>query len=85
MKNLLTQWETKKENLKTSGNMPLIDGEHCGDVLLINSKHSGDLLLIERELAELEDNAEYASLPKLTKLVKKLSNLIRTGKKKLIA
>ena len=52
-------------------------------MLLINSKQSGNVLFIDRKLAELEDDAEYASFPKLTKLVKKHSNLTRTGKKKL--
>ena len=40
------------------------------------------MLLIDRKLTKLENNAEYASLLKLTKLVKKLSNLTRIRKKK---
>ena len=40
------------------------------------------MLLINRELAESENNAECTSPPKLTELVKKPSNLIKTGKKK---
>ena len=40
------------------------------------------MLLIDRELAELEDDAECASFLKLTKLVKKSSNLTKTGEKK---
>ena len=35
------------------------------------------------KFTELENNAEYASFPKLTELVKKLSNLTKTGKEKL--
>ena len=69
MKNLLTQWETEEENRKISGDMPLID-----------SKHNGNMLLINRKLVELENDAEYASFPKLIKLVKKPFNLIKTGK-----
>ena len=51
-------------------------------MLLIDSKHNGNVLLIYRKLAELEDDAECAPLSKITKLVKKLSNLTRTGKEK---
>ena len=83
MKNLLTQWETEEKNQMTGGNVLLIDKEHSGDMLLIDGKPSGDVLLIDRKLVELEDDAEYASLPKLTKLMKKPSNLTRTGKEKL--
>ena len=36
MKNLLTQWETKKKNQKTGGNVPLINKEHNGNVLLLD-------------------------------------------------
>ena len=82
MKNLLTQWKTKKENLKTGGNVLLIDKDQNSDMLFIHSKHNGNVLLIDRKLAELKDDAECASFPKLTKLVKKTSNLTRTGKKK---
>ena len=49
MKNLLTQWETEKENQKTSGDVPLIDREHNGNVLLLDGKHNGDVLLIGRK------------------------------------
>ena len=62
--------------------MPLIDKEHHSNVLFIDSKHSGNMLLIDRKLAKLENDAKCASLPKLTELVKKPSNLTRTGKKK---
>ena len=48
MKNFLTQWESKEENQKTGGNVPLIDREHNGDVLLIDREHNGDMLLIDR-------------------------------------
>ena len=41
------------------------------------------MLLIDRELRELEDDTKCAFLLKLTKLVKKSSNLTRIGKKKL--
>ena len=82
MKNLLTQRKIEEENQKTGGNMPLIDNEHNSNVLLIDSKNSGNVLLINRKLAKLEDDAECASFPKLTELVKKPSNLTRTGKKR---
>ena len=82
IKNLLTQWETKKEDLKTGGNVPLINREQSGNVLLLDSKHSGDVLLINRKLVELENDAECKSFLKLTELVKKPSNLTRTGKEK---
>ena len=49
MKNFLTQWESKEENQKTGGNVPLIDREHNGDILLLDGKHNGDVLLIGRE------------------------------------
>ena len=39
--------------------------------------------LINKVLAELEDDAEYAYLPKLTELVKKPSNLTKIRKEKL--
>ena len=71
MKNLLIQWENEKENRKIGGSIPLID-----------KIPNGNLLLIDRKLAELEDNTEYTSLPKLKELVKKPSNLTRIGKKK---
>ena len=61
--------------------MPLINREHNNNVLFINSKHSGNVLLIDKKLAELENNAECASFAKFTELVKKPSNLTRTGKK----
>ena len=82
MKNLLTWWETEEKNRKISGNMPLIDRKHSSKVLLIDRKCSENVLLINKELAELENNAECAFFPKFTKLVKKPSNLIKTGKKK---
>ena len=47
-----------------------------------NRKIGGNVLLINRKLAELEYDAKCASLIKLTKLVKKHSNLTKTGKKK---
>ena len=51
-------------------------------MFLIDEKRSGDVLLIDIKFAELEDDVECASLTKLTKLVKKLSNLTRIGKEK---
>ena len=77
--------------------MPLIDREHDSNELLLDGKQSGDVVLINKRLAELEDdaefasfpklkelenNAEYTSLPKLTELVKKHFNLTRTEKEK---
>ena len=50
MKNLLTQWETEKENQKTDGNMSLIDKEQNSNVLFIDGKYSGNMLLIDRNL-----------------------------------
>ena len=47
-----------------------------------NQKTGGNVPLIDRAFAKLEDNAKCASLPKLTELVKKPSNLTRTGKEK---
>ena len=49
---------------------------------LIDREHNGNMLLIDRKLAELEEDAECASLPKLTKLMKKSSNLTKIVKKK---
>ena len=40
------------------------------------------MLLIDKELAKLEDDAECASLPKFTELMKKPFNLTKTGKEK---
>ena len=51
-------------------------------MLLIDREISGNVLLLDRKLAELKDDAECAFLPKLTKLMKKASNLTRIGKKK---
>ena len=82
IKNLLTQGETEEEIRKIGGNVPLIDRKYSGKILLIERKHSSDELLINRKLVELEDNTECASPSKLTKLVKKLSNLTRIGKEK---
>ena len=62
--------------------MPLINREQIGNILLIDRKCNGNMLLINRKLAELEDDAKYAFLQKLIKFVKKLSKLIKTGKKK---
>ena len=45
-------------------------------------KISGSMPLIDKKLAELEDDAKYASLPKLIKLVKKSSNFTKIGKEK---
>ena len=69
-------------NREYNGNILLIDSKYNGVVLLIDSEHNSNILLIDRKLVELENNAECASLPKLTKLVKKPSNLTRLGKKK---
>ena len=52
--------------------MPLIDREHNSNMLLIDRKYSGNILLIDKELTKLEIDAECASLPKLTELVKNL-------------
>ena len=90
MKNLLTQWETKEENLKINLMKNLLTQWETeeenqttgGDVLLIDREHRGNMLLINRKLAELEDDAECASLPKFTELMKKPPNLTRTGKEK---
>ena len=112
MKNILTQWKTEEENQKTSGDVLLIDREYSGNILLLDGKYNGNVLLIDRNFVELEDDAECASFPKLTKLedvaecaslpklteleddaecaslpklielVKKPSNLTRTGKEK---
>ena len=82
MKNFLTQWETKEKNRKIGGNVQLIDRERSGNMLLIERKCSSNMLLINRKLAKLENDAEYASLPKLIKLVKKPSNLTRIRKEK---
>ena len=93
MKNLLTQWEIEEKNRKIGGKQPLIDREHSGNVLLINSKHgsnillldskhSGNVLLIDKELVELEDDAECASLLKLTEFMKKHFKQTKTGKEK---
>ena len=48
----------------------------------MNRERSCNVLFINKEPAKLEDDTECASLPKLTKLVKKLSNLTKIGKKK---
>ena len=61
--------------------MPINRTPNSG-VLLINRAFSNGILLIDRTLAKLEDNAKCASLPKLRELVKKPSNLTRTGKEK---
>ena len=82
MKNLLTQWEIEEENRKIDGNLPLIDRKLNGNMLFIDKQLNSNMLLINREPVELEDDAKCASLPKLTELVKKSSNLTRTGKKK---
>ena len=59
-----------------------MDREHSGNVLLIDRKCSSDVLLIDQKLVKLKDDAKYESLLKLTKLVKKLPNLINIRKKK---
>ena len=93
MKNFLTQWEAEEKNRKIGGNIPLIDRKHSGNMLfidrerngnmlLIDKERSGNMLLIDRELIDLQDDTKCASLPKLIELVKKLSNLTRTRKKK---
>ena len=71
IKNLLTQEKTEEENQKIGGGVPLIDRELSGNILLIN-----------REFVELKNDVKYTSLPKLTELVKKSSNLTKTGKEK---
>ena len=50
---------------------------------LIDRELGGGILLIDRKFVELEDNAKYESLPKLTKLMKKSFNLNKTREKKL--
>ena len=82
MKNFLTHWEIEEENRKIGGNVPLIDRKHGGNILFIHRKSGGNVLFIDRELAGLEYDADYACLLKLTKLIKKPSNLIKTEKKK---
>ena len=62
--------------------MLLINSKHNANVLLIDSKHSGNVLLINKKLAKLENDAECASSPKFTELVKKPSNRTKTGTKK---
>ena len=52
-------------------------------MLLIDKKLRDSVLFINRELAELKEDTKYAPLLKLTKLVKKSSNLTKTGKEKL--
>ena len=47
-----------------------------------NQKTGDNMPLIDRALAELEDDAECVSFPKLTELVKKPFSLTRTGKEK---
>ena len=48
-----------------------------------NWKIGGNVPLIDRELAKLGNDAKCAPFPKLIELIKKLSNLIKTRKKKL--
>ena len=48
-----------------------------------NRKIVDNVLLINGELAKLKDDAECVFLLKLIELIKKSSNLIRTGKEKL--
>ena len=71
MKNILTQFETEKKNQNIGDSVPPID-----------RASNGHMLFIDRALAELEDDAECASLPKLIELVKKSFSLTRTGKEK---
>ena len=71
MKNLLTQSKTEEENQNIGGSVSPID-----------RTPNGGELFIDGTLIELKDDAECASLPKLTKLVKKPSNLTRTRKEK---
>ena len=95
MKNLLTQWKTEKKNLGINLMKNLLTQWKTEEK---NQKTGGDVPLINRKLAELEDNAEcaflpkltelendaeYASFPKFIELVKKPSNLTRTRKVKL--
>ena len=82
IKNFLTQWETKEKNRKIGGNVPFIDRNHNGNILFIDWKCSDNILLINRKHIELKDDAKCISLSKLIKLVKKPSNLTRTGKEK---
>ena len=51
-------------------------------MLFIDKKLGGDVLLIDRKLAKLEDDAKYIFFSKFIELVKKPSNLTKTGKKK---
>ena len=79
MKNILTQWETKEENLRTNLMKNLLtqwgteeeNRKIGGNVLLIDREHSGKVLLRDKRLAEWEDNAKCVSLLKFTELVKK--------------
>ena len=78
----------------TGSNVPFINREHNSNVLLLDGEHSDNVLLINREHPMamcysqiesthiLENDAECASLPKLTELVKKPFNLTKTGKEK---
>ena len=79
MKNLLTQWETEEENLAINLIKNLLTYWETEEE---NQKTGGDLLLIDRAFAELEDDAECASLPNLTELVKKPSTLTKIEKEK---
>ena len=81
-KSFLTQWKIEEKNRKINGGVPLIDKKLCGNLLLIDKKFGGDQLLIDKELANLKNDVKCVFFPKLTKLLKKLFNLTRTGKKK---
>ena len=82
IKNLLTQWKTEEKNRKIGGDMPLIDRELNGNLLLIDIELSSNLLLINKELAELQNDAQGASLLKLTELAKKLFKFTKIRKEK---
>ena len=75
MKNLLTQWETEKENRKIGGNVSLIDREFA-------KLENGIKCAFFPKFTKLENDTKYASFSNLTKLVKKSFKLIKTGKEK---
>ena len=62
--------------------MLLIDREHNGDILLMNREHNSDVLLIDRAPAHWKMMLNVHLSQSFTKLVKKPSNLTRTGKEK---
>ena len=79
MKNLLTRWETEKDNL--------INSQYSGEVLLIDRKlteleNDAECVSLPK-FTELEDDAKYASFLKAHRISEKPSNLTGTRKEKL--